>query len=61
MYCARLFVETYPNFANGLILTGTGQYPKWKNSYKNQFEINFYFYWEAQSFKMGQSTRLQII
>ena len=23
---ARLFVETYPNFANGLILTGTGQY-----------------------------------
>ena len=27
---ARLFVETYPNFANGLILTGTGQYPKWK-------------------------------
>ena len=26
---ARLFVETYPNFANGLI-TGTGQYPKWK-------------------------------
>ena len=27
---ARLFVETYPNFANGLILTGTGQYSKWK-------------------------------
>ena len=27
---ARLFVEKYPDMAQGLILTGTGQYPKWK-------------------------------
>ncbi|BGE82545.1 lysophospholipase [Staphylococcus petrasii] len=27
---ARLFVEKYPDIAQGLILTGTGLYPKWK-------------------------------
>ncbi|WP_409323753.1 alpha/beta hydrolase [Staphylococcus caprae] len=27
---ARLFVVRYPEFANGLILTGTGMFPKWK-------------------------------
>lgn len=27
---ARLFVEKYPDVAQGLILTGTGQYPKYK-------------------------------
>ncbi len=27
---ARLFVMRYPEFANGLILTGTGMFPKWK-------------------------------
>ncbi|KGF26292.1 MULTISPECIES: alpha/beta fold hydrolase [Staphylococcus] len=27
---ARLFVEKYPDIAQGLILTGTGQYPKYK-------------------------------
>lgn len=28
---ARLFVEMYPNMANGLVLTGTGLFPKWKD------------------------------
>ncbi|PTU87184.1 lysophospholipase [Staphylococcus pasteuri] len=27
---ARLFVKQYPQFADGLILTGTGMFPKWK-------------------------------
>ena len=27
---ARLFVETYPQYVDGLILSGTGMYPLWK-------------------------------
>ena len=27
---ARSFVEKYPDIAQGLILTGTGMFPKWK-------------------------------
>lgn len=27
---ARLFVETYPKYVDGLVLSGTGMYPLWK-------------------------------
>lgn len=45
---ARLFVEKYPDIAQGLILTGTGLYPKWKGIPKSDWtKINYTIWWQT--------------
>ena len=44
---ARLFVEKYPDIAQGLILTGTGQYQNIKGYGHHRFKINNFNFWEA--------------
>ena len=53
---ARSFVEKYPDIAQGLILTGTGMFPKWKrctNTFSN--EVSYIYFWETTSTQVGES------
>ena len=52
---ARLFVMRYPEFANGLILTGTGMFPKWKGcSGDFRFETHYDDFRKTPSSKLGE-------
>ena len=53
---ARLFVEKYPDIAQGLILTGTGMFPKWKGvPLTFSDEDSYIYFWETTSTQMGES------
>ena len=53
---ARLFVEKYPDIAQGLILTGTGMFPKWKRrSHTFSDEDSYIYFWKTTSTQMGES------